>query len=140
MAAITITASNVVPVSTDATNSFEYGISNAAITAGQSVYYDPATGLYGLFDADSGTTAVRTLRGMAVSSAPGTGSAVVVQTGGSCAIGAAMTAGLYYIGGATAGAINPSADLTTGWYMNLLGIATSTSVIYFKVTNTGVAK
>jgi hypothetical protein len=137
MADLVITASNVVPVSTDATNSYVTGITNAAITAGQSVYYDSSTGLYGLFDADSATAAVHTLVGIAVSSAPASGSAVVVQTGGTVALGTVLTKGLLYVGGAgTAGAVAPSADLGSGDYIHLLGLATSTSVLWIKVVNT----
>jgi hypothetical protein len=137
MADITMTAASIVPVSGNANNVFEYGISNAAIAAGQTVYYDPTTGLYGLFDTDSATVAVHTLRGLAVSSAPAAGAAVVVQTAGTCAVGSVLTAGRVYCGGAgTAGGVAANADLASGDYIHSLGIAISTSVLEFKVHNT----
>jgi hypothetical protein len=140
MADIVMTAASIVPVSSNAENTFEYGISNAAIAAGQTVYWDPSTGLYGLFDTDSATAAVHTLRGLAVSSAPAAGSAVVVQTGGTCAVGAVLTAGRVYCGGAgTAGGVAANADLASGDYIHSLGIAISTSVLAFKIHNTLVA-
>jgi hypothetical protein len=140
MADIVITSTNVIPVSTDATNAFEYGISNAAIPAGSSVYWEPTTGLYGLFDADSATASVHTLRGVAVSSAAASGSAVVVQTAGSVSYGAVLTKAVTYGGGAgTAGAISPAVDQSTGDYIHILGIATTTSVLNLKILNTGVA-
>jgi hypothetical protein len=137
MADITMTAASIVPVSGNANNVFEYGISNAAIAAGQTVYYDPTTGLYGLFDTDSATVAVHTLRGLAVSSAPAAGAAVVVQTAGTCAVGSVLTAGRVYCGCAgTAGGVAANADLASGDYIHSLGIAISTSVLEFKVHNT----
>jgi hypothetical protein len=140
MADIVITSANVIPVSSDATNAFEYGIANAAINAGQSVYYEPTTGLYGLFDADSATASVHTLRGVAVSTAAATGSAVVVQTAGSVSYGAVLTKAVAYGGGAgTAGSISPAVDQSTGDYIHILGIATTTSVLNLKILNTLVA-
>jgi hypothetical protein len=139
MADITMTAASQVPVSS-ATNTFEYGITNAAIAAGQTVYYDSATGLYGLFDTDSATSAIRTLRGLAVSSAPASGAGVVVQTAGQCAVGAVLTKGLFYCGGAgNPGGVAATADLASGDYIHLLGVAISTSVLEFRIHNTGVS-
>ncbi len=39
---------------------------------------------------------------------------------------------------AAAGAIHPSADLTTGWRTSILGYALTTSVMQVDLTNTGV--
>lgn len=138
MADLSITSA--VPVSSDATNAFETGISNAAIAIGKSVYWDPATGLYGLFDSDSATTAVRTLRGIAVSAAASTGEAVVVQTAGTVTLGTTLTKGLFYVGGSgTAGGVAPATDISgsSGDYLHCMGIAISTAILYLKIFNTG---
>ena len=42
--------------------------------------------------------------------------------------GAILTAGLYYVVGSTAGAINPTSDPTSTWYSTILMYAYSTSV------------
>jgi hypothetical protein len=140
MADITMTAASIVPVAANAANNaYEYGISNAAIAAGQTVYWDPSTGLYGLFDTDSATVAVHTLRGLAVSSAPAAGSAVVIQVAGTVACGSVLTAGRVYCGGAgTAGGVAANADLASGDYIHSLGIAISATVMELKIHNTGV--
>jgi hypothetical protein len=139
MTALTITTSALVPQS-DAVYQMYPG--NAAIAAGKSVYLDTTALQVGLFDADSATTAIRTLFGIAVCSSHVAGQPVVVQVGGTLSFGAILTAGTVYCGGATAGDVAPMADLVagSGWYINTLGVAQSTSIMLIKVSNTGVAE
>ena len=125
MAAITITAANVVK-GADAVVS--NGIGGATITAGQTVYLDAADGKFKLFDADSGTVAARSLVGIALNGCAD-GQPLAIQTGGDITIGGTVVKGTVYVGGATAGAINPAADLVSGWYVNIVGVATSASVV-----------
>jgi len=143
MTALSITATAVVPVAvptlgTAATPVYKYGTALAAITAGQSVYSDGSGGI-GLFDADSATAAVRTLMGLAVGPAVAAGQQVAVQVAGQCSLGAILTKGLIYTGTATGGGVGPSADQTTGWYINVLGYALSTSILDIRPYSTGVA-
>lgn len=139
MTAVSITPANVLP-SSDAV--LTMGTGNAAIAAGKSVYFDSTTNKYGLFDADSATAAVRTLAGVCVAACNADGAPMVVQTGGSLAIGGTVVAGTAYCGGATAGDIAPMADLVagSGWYIQILGVATTTGIILIKIANAGVAE
>jgi hypothetical protein len=143
MAALSITATSIVPVASPSLGNltaaiYQYGVALAAITAGQVVYSDGAGGI-GLFDGDSATAAVHTLMGLAVGPAVAAGQQVAVQIAGQCAFGAILTKGLIYCGSPTAGAIIPSADQTTNGYINVLGYALSTSVMEIKPFNAGVA-
>ncbi len=136
MAALTITASAIVPVTTSANYTPHTSIAAVTITQGQAVYLLTDNSL-GLCDAN-GTTPAFVLRGVAVTSALA-GQPVVWMSGGDLDFGAILTTGLIYVAGATAGAINPTSDLASGWYTNILGYAISTSRMRLAVTHTGVA-
>lgn len=58
---------------------------------------------------------------------------------GPITIGATLTAGVAYYCSGTAGGIAPVADVTTGWYVTIVGIATSTTVLDVKFHASGVA-
>jgi hypothetical protein len=123
MAALTVTAASVVPASNAL---FLTMIAQVAITAGQSVYRDASnSGKANLADADA-SAAAATVIGIAVSNAAA-GQPVVVQYAGDLNPGATLTKGAFYCAGSTAGSINPTSDITTNWYPNLLGLATTTS-------------
>jgi hypothetical protein len=134
MAILSITAANVVPVN----GNTRTGTAGVAITAGQVVYLDPTDGKYRLASANSGTAAARVPAGIALHSAAA-GQPLVVQSDGQVTIGAALTAGVAYYLAATAGGISPVADLTTGWYPTIIGIAVSTTVLDIKIHASGVA-
>lgn len=53
--------------------------------------------------------------------------------------GTILTANTVYIMSATAGGIAPLADLTTGWYLVVLGVGKSTSKMNFSPIKSGVA-
>lgn len=135
MADITITAANVVAggsaVKVD-------GTAGATITAGQVVYRDASTGRYLLADCDSATAAVRSPVGIALNGAAN-GQPVEVLTKGSVTIGATLTAGVAYYLSGTPGGICPVADLSTGDYPTIIGIARSTSVLDVLIHESGVA-
>lgn len=135
MADITITPTNVVAGGSSVTVD---GTAGAAITAGQVVYRDAATGRYLLADCDSGTAAARSPVGIALNGAA-IGQPVEVLTRGAVTIGATLTAGVAYYLSGTAGGICPVADLTTGDYPTILGIATSASVLDVLIHESGVA-
>lgn len=134
MAALTITAANV--ISSGGTT--RTGTAGAAITAGQAVYLDAADGKYKLASANSGTAAARVPVGIALNNAAN-GQPVTVQSDGQITIGAALAPGATYYSSATAGGISPAADLTTGWYPTVLGLAVSATVLDIKIHQAGVS-
>lgn len=128
MADLTVTPASVL-AGTNAT--ITRGIAGATITAGQAVYLDEATtGEWLLADSDSATVAARGSArfGIALNGASD-GQPLAVQTGGNITIGATVVAGVAYYLSDTPGGICPFADLATGDYVTLVGIATSTTVI-----------
>jgi hypothetical protein len=133
MADLTITAANVV-AGEDV--SIEAGIAGATITAGQVVYRDTADSKYKLADAD-GTSALRSPRGIALNGASN-GQPLSILRNGDITIGATMTAGLAYYLSDEPGGICPLADLATGDYIVLVGMAESTSVLNVEFVETGV--
>jgi hypothetical protein len=114
------------------------GVAGATITAGQTVYQDPADGKYKLADCDAGTAAVRAVAGIALHGSL-SGQPLTVHLEGPVTIGAALTAGVAYYLSATPGAICPVADLVTGCFPTILGIATSASVLDVKIHASGAA-
>src|SRR4051812_4326511 len=127
MAALTITASNVVPASVAGqTPSYETGFAGAAITAGYPVYKDAtASDTLKLADANASEATAQVV-GIACHSAT-TGQPVRYQTGGPLSYGAILTKGEIYVLGATAGDVCPADDLASGWYTTRLGYAQTTS-------------
>lgn len=126
MAALTITASSVVPASGSTVVNYKAG---AAITPGQVVYYDATDATVKLCDVDLSSAASKGI-GIAVGQAAAAGQYVGVCTAGPVAMGTILTAGELYVAGATAGALHPVADLVSTWRSTLIGYATSTSVLY----------
>lgn len=107
------------------------GTAGATITAGQAVYLDTAsTGEWLLADSDSATVIARGSAkfGIALNGAAD-GQPLAVQTGGSITIGATMTAGTALYLSDTPGGICPFADLATGDYVTLVGVATTTALM-----------
>lgn len=134
MADVTITAANVAKGSGATT---VRGTAGATITAGQAVSRD-STGKFVLADSDSATAAVRDGDGIALNGASD-GQPLEVLTAGAITIGGTLTAGLSYWLSDTPGGICPYADLTTGDYAILLGVATSASVLQVALLNSAVA-
>ena len=135
MADLTLTAASVLAGSNATTN---LGTAGATITAGQVVYFDDTTKTYKLADTDSATAAVRSPIGLALNGASA-GQPLMVQTGGDITLGAVLTAGVAYYLSGTAGGICPVADVTSGDYPVILGMAKSTSVLAIKIVEAGVA-
>lgn len=134
MADLTITAANVVSHG----GTTHTGSAGAAITAGQVVYQDPTDGTYKLADNNSATAAARAPAGVALNNAA-SGQPITIQSTGSVTIGATLTAGVAYYLSGTPGGICPVADLTTGMYPTILGIATSTTLLDLDIQQSGVA-
>ena len=136
MADLTITAASVAP-GTGAKIDRRYN-AGATITAGQLVYLDTTTETLLLADANaSALTAV--LHGVALHGAS-SGQPLAVLTDGPITIGATVTLGHVYALSATAGGIAAVADLATGHYTSLLGVATSASVIDVAIHVSGAVR
>lgn len=135
MTDISITAANVVSGS-DAV--VEHGIAGAAITAGQVVYLDSSTNKYGLADSNSATAAVRAPRGVALNGAAAD-QPLAIQRSGAITIGGTLTAGVAYYLSDTPGGICPVADVGSGEYSVVLGMAASASVLNLDIQASGVA-
>ena len=133
MADIAVTATSVAPIAQS--TQIEYGTAGAAITAGQSVYYDSSSQTYKLADANaSATTAV--VKGIALNGAA-SGQPLAVATGGTINPGFTGTVGQVVVQSGTAGGLAPAGDLTTGWYTSIIGVVTAASVLTLKIFNSG---
>lgn len=135
MADITITAANVAASGATVVADCTAG---ATITAGQVVYLESSSNTVKLADSDSATAEVRSPYGIALNGAA-SGQPVKVLREGLITIGATLTAGLAYYLSKTAGGICPVADIASGGYATVLGIATSTTVLKVQILESGVA-
>jgi hypothetical protein len=135
LADLTITATSVLAGSGSVKVN---GTAGASITAGQVVYLDASDNKYKLADNNSATAAVRSPAGIALH-ASASGQPLTVLTSGPITIGATVTAGVAYYLSDTPGGICPVADLLTGEYPVVLGLATSASVIEVDIQEAGVA-
>ena len=135
MTDISITAANVL-AGTNSTH--KSGTSGATITAGQVVYLEDSSNTWKLADNNSATAAVRTAQGIALNGASA-GQPLFVLTGGDITIGGTLTAGVAYYLSDTPGGICPVADVGSGEYSCLLGMATSASVLSVAIKYSGVA-
>lgn len=135
MADVTVTAANVVPA---AGANVQKVTAGATVTAGQAVYKDAtASSKAKPCDADAEASAV--CAGIALSSAS-LDQPLFIATGGDVGFGAIFTVGTTYCVSTTAGGIAPEADLTTGDYKSILGVATTTSNLRLNIFNSGVAE
>jgi len=135
MADLTITAANVLALAGSAVSR---GVAGATVTAGQTVYLDTSDGKWKLADNNSATAAVRSPGGIALNGASN-GQPLSVLTAGPITIGAAVTAGVAYYLSDTPGGICPVADLGSGEYPTVIGIATSTTALNVQINSSGVA-
>ena len=135
MADLTITAASVV---SGAGSLVAHGTSGASVTAGQVAYLDEATDTYKLADNNSATAAVRAAAGI-VLHASATGQPLAVHKRGPITIGATLTPGVAYYLSDTPGGICPVADLASGEYPTIIGMAISTTVLDVKIQSAGVA-
>lgn len=134
MADLTITAASCVP---GVGNKLEQGVAGETITAGMAVY-KAADGKWMKADADSATALARTATAIAC-----TGSSlnqpIVVQRSGKITLGATLTANTTYYLSNTAGGICPLADVGTGEYLEIIGVAVDTAILDLVLKATGVA-
>ncbi len=135
MADLSITAANVLSGSGA---KIRNGKAGATITAGQVVYFDPADQRFKLADCDNASATVREAAGIALNGAA-TGQPLAVQYDGEIALGTVLTAGVTYYLSPNPGGIAPVADLGSGDYPTVLGLAESTSVLRLSIAAAGAA-
>jgi hypothetical protein len=133
MTDLVVTAASVVA---DTSARVVHGKAGATITAGQVVYLDPDTNTYKL--ADSNVAAARSPDGIALHASL-SGQPLAVIESGLLTLGAILTAGVAYYLSDTPGGICPVADVGASEYSTILGIASSTSVLKMKISESGVA-
>jgi hypothetical protein len=135
MSDISVTAASVVK---GAGAVLDRGYAGETITAGQAVYRDTTSGKYLKADSNSATAAARVPVGIALNGAS-LDQPLTIQKTGDIAIGATLTAGVTYYLSDTPGGICPVADVGTGEYFCIIGIAKSTSVLSIGILSSGVA-
>ena len=135
MADISITATSVLAAADAIT---EAGVLGAAATAGQVLYKDTSDGSWKLADNNGATAAIRTPQGIALNGGA-SGQPIKVLKSGNITLNEVLTAGVAYYLSDTAGGICAVADLSSGEYPSVIGIATSTTVLKVNITSSGVA-
>lgn len=135
MADLTITAGNVVAGSNA---SITEGRLGEAVTAGQAVYLSSTSQKWMKADSNSVTAEARHAIGIALNGGS-TDQPIQIQKAGDITLGAALTPGVAYYLSDTPGGICPVADVGTGEYVCLLGLAKSASVLGLDVQFPNVA-
>lgn len=138
MSDVSITAASVAPISNSANGQdtrFAEGIAGASITAGQTVY--ATSGVVYLADGNASATAAL-VSGIAMHAAT-SGQPIRYANGGEYTCGFTAAVGAIYINSTTAGGIAPAADLATGNYTNILGIARTSAILRIALISAGVA-
>jgi hypothetical protein len=125
MVDLVITGTNVVA---QAGANVSSGFAGEVLTAGQAITQDATTFLWFKADNNSPTATLRRAQGIALNGAA-INQAVGILTKGDVAIGATMVAGTSYYLGDTPGGICPPADVTSGEYVCLIGIARTTAIL-----------
>lgn len=135
MADISITAANCLPV--DETD-IVAGKAGETITAGQILYKASADGRWYKADANAATAEARKPIGVALNGASA-GQPISVQRSGRITIGGTLTAGVTYYLSDTPGGVAPLADVASGEYYAVLGVAQSTTVLLLGFSYSGVS-
>ena len=134
MADLVVTEADV--TSNNTTQTYRSYQAGEAITAGQVVRIDGATGKLVKSQADTADNA--DILGIAITSAA-LDEYLVIAEGGSYITGATMVAGQYYVVSNTAGSLCLFSDLTTGQYATYAIYATTTTAATIRRLETGVA-
>lgn len=135
MADISVTAASVVPGS-DAI--YVDGTAGETITAGMTCYKSTSDSKW--YKADNNDTAAKAVVGGISLNGASLNQPIRIQTGGTITIGATVAVGTIYVQSTTAGGIAPSADLATGNYVTILGVATTAAIIKLGLNVSGIAK
>lgn len=136
MADLTITATSVVA---GANAAKKEALAGETITAGKAIYLSSSTKKWMLADSNSATAEVRRATHIALNGGA-LNQPVIGQSSGDITIGATLTAGAAYYLSDTPGGICPDADVGSGEYVCLIGIAKSTSVLAIDIQYPNVAR
>lgn len=115
------------------TETVTYG---ATIAVGQTVYLDNSDNEHKLADASADSTDAT--RGVAVTPGGDGEAGIIAKAGDIELVGATLAVGENYVQSATAGAIAPEGDLTTGDYCTTIGRATTGIKISLAISASGV--
>lgn len=135
MADITITAANV-KVESGAVIAPAPVQVGEAVTQGKVGYLDSATGKYMLAQSD-GTAAQAAAAGIFVTPAATNGSAVLAKSG-PMDLGATLVVGTTYVVSQTAGGIAPIADVASGDFVTILGVAVAADQLTLNIVTSGI--
>lgn len=135
MADLSVTAASVVAGSNA---NIEHGTLGETVTAGQPVYKDSTTKKWMKADSNAAGAEARQPLGIALNGGA-INQPVAVQKSGDVTIGATLTPGLAYYLSDTPGGICPIADVGSGEYVCLIGMAKSASVLAIDIQYPGVA-
>ncbi|MGO6905809.1 hypothetical protein ACCS96_37330 [Rhizobium ruizarguesonis] len=135
MTDIVITPANVLPASNAER---DQGIAGEAITAGKAIYLAAATNRWMLADSNSATAEARQAKAIALNGAS-VGQPVAFQKSGDITIGGTLVAGQAIYLSDTPGGLCPLADVGSGEYVCLIGLAKSTSVLAMGIQFPGVS-
>ncbi|TBC10007.1 hypothetical protein [Rhizobium ruizarguesonis] len=135
MTDIVITPANVLAASNAER---DQGIAGEAITAGKAIYLAATTNRWMLADSNSATAEARQAKAIALNGAS-VGQPVAFQKSGDITIGGTLTAGQAIYLSDTPGGLCPLADVGSGEYVCLIGLAKSTSVLAMGIQYPGVA-
>lgn len=125
---LSITAANVKVVDQDSKVArVRYG---ETVTQGQVVYLKSSDRRYWKADADLSAEAAAASAVVLTPGAAGEYGYVVSE--GNVVVGATLTVGEIYVVSGAAGAICPEADLSTGERVTVLGVATTSTVLWLK--------
>lgn len=116
------------------------GILGATVTAGQVICRDATTRKFVLVDAD-GAAGIRGPGddgGIALNGGAD-GQPVEIQYEGGIDLGATLVVGTIYVASDTPGGIMPAADLETGDYVTVLGVATAADNLKMGIVESGAA-
>jgi hypothetical protein len=135
MADLSITGASVVAGANAVTDIASAG---EAITPGQQVYLNSTSKKLMKADSNAATAEARKAIGTALNGAA-LDQPVKYQKSGDITIGAVLTPGVAYYLSDTPGGICPVADIGTGEYVQLVGLAKSASVLTLDYQYTGVS-
>ncbi|MBA1345978.1 hypothetical protein [Rhizobium sp. WYCCWR 11146] len=135
MADIVITSTAVLAASNAERDN---GIAGETLVAGKPIYLASTTNRWMLADSNSATAEARQPKAVALNGAS-VGQPVSFQKSGDITIGATLVAGTAYYLSDTPGGICALADVGSGEYVVLIGIAKSTSVLQLSFQYPGVA-
>lgn len=130
MADITVTAANVAMGS--AASRIRPVQVAEAVSQGKPVYFDAAANKWYL--AEAGDVVAKSVAGGIVLTPAAADGQSVIVTEGLVNLGATLSVGEVYVVSATAGGIAPIGDLTTGDFVTILGVATSTSLLDLRIS------